>query len=68
MAIESENTHSDGIEGRVARIEGALPYLATKEDVAELKAELTTLKWAFYSEMGIGTCKRGYTYDYPRLD
>ena len=46
MAIESENTHSEGVEGRVARIEGALPYLATKEDVAELRAELNTLKWA----------------------
>lgn len=46
MATESENTPSDGIEGRVARIEGALPYLATKEDVAELRAELNTLKWA----------------------
>lgn len=45
MATETEATHSDGIEGRVARIEGALPYLATKEDVAELRAELNTLKW-----------------------
>lgn len=46
MAIETETTQSDGgIEGRVARIEGALPYLATKEDVAALRAELNTLKW-----------------------
>lgn len=37
---------SGGSEGeRIARIEGALPYLATKADVSALQAEVKTLKW-----------------------
>ena len=39
-----------GTEGeRIARLEGAYAHLATKADIAELRAELRSLRWFIVS-------------------
>ena len=32
-------------EERVSRIEGIIPHLATKEDIAELRGEMRAMRW-----------------------
>ena len=41
------------IEERVSRIEGIIPHLATKEDIADLRGEIRGLRWAM-TGIGVG--------------
>ncbi len=43
MATQSIETRIPPLERSVARLEGAYEHVATKSDVAELKAEITAL-------------------------
>lgn len=38
--MKKQNDDDVGFEGRVARIEGAHPHMATKEDLKDLKGDL----------------------------
>ena len=40
-------------EERVSRLEGSSQYMATKEDIAELRGEMRTLRWLM-SGIGVG--------------
>ena len=33
------------VEERISRVEGIIPHLATKEDIAELRGEMRALRW-----------------------
>ncbi len=41
------------IEERVSRIEGVIPHLATKENIAELRGEIRGLRWTM-TGIGVG--------------
>ena len=54
--MAAETTVLDSLDVRLAKIEGALPYLATKEDISDLRGEmlreLQSENGALRSEMG----------------
>lgn len=49
MAAETATTES--LETRVAKLEGALPFLGTKEDIGELRNEISALRSKMHSEI-----------------
>lgn len=47
MAAERES-----LETRVAKIEGAMPFLGTREDIGELRGEISELRSELHDEIG----------------
>lgn len=49
--MAAETTVLDSLDVRLAKIEGALPYLAAKEDISDLRGELQSEIGVLRSEM-----------------
>ena len=49
--MATETSILESLDVRMARVEGALPYLATKEDISDLRGELRSEIGALGSEM-----------------
>ena len=49
--MATETSILESLDVRMARLEGALPYLATREDISELRGEMRSETGALRSEL-----------------